>query len=119
MNSPAIHELKMESSVYTLFAEFLSGLFDGGTHNVGENIAVEFPKLYEAGSPKPVLNNLRFGQSAVPQPLNGVSITMVLAAGQTKKFWDNVAPDFLNSNPYRRPAGYSQAMPQRMATTKI
>ena len=79
MNSPAVNELQLEGSTYALLAEFLADLFDGGAHTVGTTAAVPFPTVA-----------IRFGQSAVPQPLKGASITVVLSAGHTTKAWENV-----------------------------
>ena len=108
MNAPAVNELAVEGSVYALFAEFLAGWFDGGSHAVGANVAVAFPKLFQSGTPNPVLNNLRFGQSAVPQPLKGLSITMVLSAGATRKVWESNL-DLAPGVPTRQQIAYMKA----------
>ena len=94
MSMNPVNELQLEQSVYTLFQAFLSGLFDGGTHAIGGNANVQFPMLYQTTTANGVttvtLDNLRFGQSAVPQPLKGVALTMMFMQGTTKKYWDTV-----------------------------
>ena len=111
MNSPAINELGLEGSVYALFAEFLAALFDGGTHDAGGNRAVQFTAAV-----------VRFGQSAVPQPLRGASITMVLSAGHARLAWENVPTEYPEQLPYRNPGGYDDAQTvtrQQMAYLQV
>lgn len=67
MNSPAVSEGQIESSTFNLFNEWLKGWFDGGTHAIGGNAAVTFPKAV-----------LRYQQDKLPQPLSDqVGISMV------------------------------------------
>ena len=58
LNSTAITELTCESAPLNLIAEWLADWFDGGSHAVGNNAAVPFPKA-----------NVAFNQGSVMQPL--------------------------------------------------
>ena len=95
MNSPAVNEMQLEYSVYTLFAEFLAGFFDGGVHAVGGNAAVQFTKAAA----------FKFGQAALPQPLDGVGISMMLMQGATRKPWETV---IVNGISQRQQMAYSR-----------
>jgi len=84
LTANAITELDVESATYAIFAEWLAKYFDGKTHDVGGNAAVQFPKAV-----------ISFGQSPATQPLNPAgaatphaSILMVWGAPvNTRKFW--------------------------------
>jgi hypothetical protein len=80
LNSAAVSELKIESSVLELFNEFLKGFFDGGSHAVGGNASVLFPQA-----------ELRFQQASHTEPLNGVGISMAWVTGSLPKYhWETV-----------------------------
>lgn len=59
LNASPITELTSESAVFALLNEWLAGYFDGGTHDVGSNAAVKFPRV-----------NRAFNQSAPAQPMH-------------------------------------------------
>ena len=69
MNTPAVSEAAIESSVFELFNEWLKDWFDGNAHSIGANAAVTFPKVV-----------LRYQQDKLPQPLSdqiGISLVWV------------------------------------------
>ena len=68
LTKPPVSELEIESTSLDLFQEFLSNYFDGGSHAIGQNAAIVFPKAA-----------LRFQQTALPQPLDGNSEAQGLA----------------------------------------
>ena len=88
LTANAITELDVESATYAIFAEWLAKYFDGKTHDVGGNAAVQFPKAV-----------ISFGQSPATQPLNPAgaatpqaSILMVWGAPvNTRKYWQTVS----------------------------
>ncbi len=78
LNAAAVDALALEESVMKLFEEWLRGFFDGGTHVIGAAGSKKFPQA-----------QLRFQQSALPQPLSTVGITAVwVAAAHVRKYWE-------------------------------
>lgn len=75
-----VNALALESSVLSLWQEFLSNYFDGSSHAVGAEAAVDFP-----------LATLAFQQSAVGQPLEGVTgagvALTVVQSEPTRRRW--------------------------------
>lgn len=58
LTKPALNAMDLEGSALALWQEFLALWFDGAAHAAGGHPAVTFPKA-----------DLRFQQSALPQPL--------------------------------------------------
>lgn len=93
MTAPAITEWTIESGTLALFAEWLGIYFDGVSHTVG-NVAQIFPKA-----------ELRFQQSALPQPLAGdanagLGISVVwVRPGKVELCGEWVQPPTLSPNP--------------------
>lgn len=80
LTKPAISALALEKSLLDLWEEFLSGYFDGANHGVGPLEAAVFPEA-----------QLRFQQSAVDQPLDGVAITLVwVTPTRNRTEWEDV-----------------------------
>lgn len=80
MTASSISALAIESRFFALWQEFLAGYFDGQSHTVGANPAIAFPSAY-----------LRFQQSLLPQPIDGVAITAVwVRPSYFEKKWDTV-----------------------------
>lgn len=75
LTKPAVHVLAIEQSALELIEEFLRGWFDGQTHTLGGTDLV-FPHAH-----------LRFQQSSLPQPLNGLSITTLFQPGRSRRDW--------------------------------
>jgi hypothetical protein len=67
MNSPAVSEGQIETSAFNLFNEWLKSWFDGGTHAIGGNATVAFPKAV-----------LRYQQDKLPQPLTEPNFGLAL-----------------------------------------
>jgi hypothetical protein len=78
LTAPPITETALEAGSLALFAEFLSGYFDGLNHAIGTNAPQLFPKA-----------EILFQQSSASQPLNGVAISVIMARpGRVKKYLD-------------------------------
>jgi hypothetical protein len=96
LSAAAVSELKLEESVMALWSEFLAGYFDGNTHTVGANSpGLKFPKAA-----------FSFQQGRLPQPLNGLGVSVVWEApSKIKKQWDNVG-----TPPVRQERAYGWAL---------
>jgi hypothetical protein len=78
LTRPEVSEFRLETTVWDLFEEFLSGYFDGAAHDIGPTLDLPFPRA-----------TLRFQQSRQPQPLKGISISGSWdRTGQWKRDWE-------------------------------
>jgi hypothetical protein len=76
MKAEAVSELDLETLVMRLWYEFLGRWFDGGTHAVGGNASVDLLKAA-----------LVFQQGPVPQPLNGLVISLLWPTRSEPRLW--------------------------------
>jgi hypothetical protein len=80
LSAAPVSEFKLEETISLLFNEWLTGYFDGGSHAVGYNSPTPFPTAA-----------ILFQQAEVPQPLNGVAISLVwLTRAKPRLYWDAV-----------------------------
>jgi hypothetical protein len=89
----AISAFNIETSTLALFRDFLCGYFDGAEHEVGpDNPPIAFPAA-----------TLRFQQQGLPQPLDGLAITMTWGApARFQRRWDR-------NGEFLQEFGYGQA----------
>lgn len=92
LSSNPVSELEIETSSLLLFFEWLTGFYDGTPHTVGLNAAVPFPSLKAKDwtADKPTWN-IRFQQSHLDQPLDGLGMTVVWSAPSIARVeWEEV-----------------------------
>jgi len=76
--SPPITSLTLDSAPQKLWHEWLSSYFDGGTHDVGAEGSFVFP-----------IAAISFDQGDLPQPLNGVGMTVVAETMRQRLYLDD------------------------------
>lgn len=77
LNSPAVTSLTLESAPQKLWHEWLSSYFDGGSHPIGGEGSIAFPRA-----------TIAFDQGDLPQPLSGVGITVVSETMRQRLYLD-------------------------------
>lgn len=78
LTSPAVSYLDPEGTALALWREWLASWFDGASHVIGASPAEVFPSV-----------TLRFQQAEPPQPLDGISVAVVmLGPGSATQCWD-------------------------------
>ncbi len=93
MSTP-VTELTVESASMLLWNEFLTAFFDGGAHDVGQNLAVQFPQATVVFGQAPP-GGVGPGQS---QELEGAEIRVICEPGpvsamkNSRRFWSDDSP---------------------------